>query len=68
MQMRSMPTRRFKPSLWSTLAAAAGVTATVALGFFVGLAAGIINVYRVMQLASRASTAPRRARDRREAP
>jgi ATP synthase protein I len=38
------------------------------LGFFVGLAAGIINVYRVMQLASRASTAPRRARDRREAP
>jgi surfeit locus 1 family protein len=29
-----MPTRRFKPSLWSTLAAAAGVAATVALGFW----------------------------------
>jgi ATP synthase protein I len=38
------------------------------LGFFVGLAAGIINVYRVMQLASRSSTAARSARDGREPP
>lgn len=29
-----MPTRRFKPSLWSTLAAAAGVAVTVALGLW----------------------------------
>lgn len=29
-----MATRRFKPSLWSTLAAAVGIAATVALGFW----------------------------------
>jgi ATP synthase protein I len=29
------------------------------LGFFVGLAAGIVNVYRVMQLAGRTGTGSR---------
>jgi ATP synthase protein I len=29
------------------------------LGFFVGLAAGIINVYRVMQLANKTTSGPR---------